>query len=99
MCTNGVAPFWHRRFALTRALRPVDEFKKKNYKDDNSSDNNKSIRSDKNLPGYFAPRGALSNGANGMKLGDLVEPDVIKLAKWHFNRANSSGFTRGPFFA
>ena len=41
-CTcNGIVP------EEKSVLRPVDELKKK--------DHNKSIRSDKNLPGYFAP--------------------------------------------
>jgi hypothetical protein len=40
-CTNGIAPVGREKFALTGALRPVDEFEKK-------KDNNKSIRNDKN---------------------------------------------------
>ena len=78
----------HLKFALTSALQPVDEFKGK-------KDNNKRIRNDKNLPGYFAPRGAPSNWASEMKLGKFRKVlQVIKHAKRHLDWIHNSGFTR-----
>ena len=87
--TVGRFSLIRKKFALTSALWPVDEFAK------NDNKNNKSIRNDNNLPGYFAPSWSPPYWANGMKLGEFREvPEVIKRAKRHLDWTLCSGFTR-----
>ena len=87
--------FLGAKIALTSALRPVDEFEKKD-----NNDKNKSIRNDNNLPEYFALHGAPPDCASAMKLGGFCKVvEFIKRAKRHLDPTHSSGFTRRSFLA
>ena len=92
-CTNGITPEGREKFVLTSN---EDECQKK----DNNDSDNKSIRNDKNLLGYFSPSWGPSQLGYRMKLWEFPKiPVLITSAKRHLDRTHTYGFTRRSYLA